>query len=53
MNSLLPFEKIKREVFVRKDAETSPKYGKNPEERTVAELLDYGIIDVDKPKGPT
>lgn len=52
-DTLLPFEKVKRSIIVRKDAETSPKFGKKPEERTVEELLDYGIINVDKPEGPT
>ncbi|MEM4396837.1 MAG: RNA-guided pseudouridylation complex pseudouridine synthase subunit Cbf5 [Candidatus Woesearchaeota archaeon] len=29
------------------------KYGKPPEERTVEELLNFGIIILDKPEGPT
>ncbi len=49
----LPFERIHRDVFVRREEETSPKYGKNPSERTVKELLDYGIVNLDKPEGPT
>ncbi|MEA3429988.1 MAG: RNA-guided pseudouridylation complex pseudouridine synthase subunit Cbf5 [Nanoarchaeota archaeon] len=49
----LPFERIKREVFTRQQAKTSPKFGKAPENRTTEEILDYGIINVDKPKGPT
>lgn len=53
MESLLPFEKMKREIFVRKKAETSPKFGKKPEERTTKELLDWGITVIDKPAGPT
>ncbi len=38
-------------MIVKRDAKGA--FGKNPEERTVAELLDYGIIVIDKPKGPT
>ncbi|MBI5002690.1 RNA-guided pseudouridylation complex pseudouridine synthase subunit Cbf5 [Candidatus Woesearchaeota archaeon] len=53
MESLLPFEKIKREVFIRKHAETSPKFGKRPEERTTKEHLHLGIVNIDKPAGPT
>ncbi|MFH1682710.1 MAG: RNA-guided pseudouridylation complex pseudouridine synthase subunit Cbf5 [Candidatus Woesearchaeota archaeon] len=28
-------------------------FGKAPEERTVEELINYGLINIDKPKGPT
>ncbi len=39
-------------IFLR-DAETDPNYGKNPEERTLEERLNVGIINLDKPAGPT
>ena len=51
--TLLPFEKTKRTILIKKEAETSPKFGKKAEERTVEELIDYGIINIDKPAGPT
>jgi H/ACA ribonucleoprotein complex subunit 4 len=51
--SLLPFERMSRQVMVKRKAETSPKYGKRPEDRTMEEHLDLGIINIDKPKGPT
>jgi len=50
---LLPFEQEARTVVVRREAPTSEKYGTRPEERTVKELLDFGIIPLDKPPGPT
>ena len=53
MESLLPFEKIKREILVRKESETDYKYGCAPEERKTEEIIDYGIVNIDKPKGPT
>ena len=53
MESLLPFEKVKREILVKKQAKTSDKFGCNPEERSVKELINYGVINIDKPKGPT
>lgn len=49
----LPFERVKRELLVRKEAETSPKFGCRPEDRTTEELLNYGVVNIDKPKGPT
>ncbi len=51
--SLLPFEKEQRTVFVRKEAETSSKYGCKPEQRSTQELIEYGVVNIDKPAGPT
>ena len=48
--SLLPFEKIKRTVLVKRDAETTRP---DPYSRSVQELLDLGILVLNKPKGPT
>ncbi len=50
---MLPFENIEREILTRRDSETSDKFGKSPEKRTIEELLDFGIVIIDKPKGPT
>lgn len=49
----LPFEKIEREIFVKKEGTTDPRFGKNPEDRTVEELINFGIVNTDKPAGPT
>ncbi len=32
---------------------TDPSYGSQPDSRSVSQLLEYGIIPVDKPRGPT
>lgn len=37
-------------MLVKKDSQTSRK---RPEERSVEELLEYGVVVIDKPKGPT
>ncbi len=51
---MLPFEKLKREILTkRKDATTSPEYGCRPEERKTEDLVSFGIINLDKPAGPT
>ncbi len=42
-----------QEIQIRKVAETSPTYGSHFDERSISELLTYGIINIDKPKGPT
>ncbi len=53
MENLLPYEKVKRKVIVKRDAETDYRYGKKPEERNVEELIKYGIVNINKPQGPT
>ncbi len=52
-NNLLPFERCEREVFVRREVETSPKFGCNPNERPIEDHIEYSIVNIDKPKGPT
>ena len=51
--TLLPFEKEKREILVKREAETNPSFGCFPDKRPVTELLDFGVINLNKPKGPT
>jgi H/ACA ribonucleoprotein complex subunit 4 len=53
METLLPFEKTKREEFTRKNAKTDLKFGLNPEYRSVETLLDFGVMCINKPSGPT
>jgi H/ACA ribonucleoprotein complex subunit 4 len=52
-NDLLPFEKLKREVIVKKKVETSDNFGCRPEERSIKEMINYGVVNIDKPSGPT
>ena len=49
----LPFEKVKREILVKKEFETNPDYGQDPNKRDIKELINYGVINVNKPAGPT
>jgi len=49
----LPFEKLKQEVLVKKESETDKEYGQNPNKRDIKELINYGIINVNKSAGPT
>ncbi|MFW6383291.1 MAG: RNA-guided pseudouridylation complex pseudouridine synthase subunit Cbf5 [Nanoarchaeota archaeon] len=51
--SYLPFEKIQRKVLVKQESETSLKYGSNPFERKAEDLLELGVVNIDKPSGPT
>lgn len=47
----LPFETIRREVLIKK--ELTANYGCKPEERSTETLIGYGVVNIDKPKGPT
>ena len=38
-------------IFTKK--EEKGNFGKHPKERTAEELIDYGIVNIDKPKGPS
>ena len=40
-----------KQIFTKKEA--VGEFGKLPEERTTEELINYGIINLDKPKGPS
>lgn len=50
---LLPYEKVDRELVSKKKASTSDKFGTDPYKRDIKELFKYGIVNVDKPEGPT
>lgn len=49
----LPFEKIERVVLKKLDIPTSDKFGCKPEDRSISETLDFGVVNIDKPSGPT
>jgi H/ACA ribonucleoprotein complex subunit 4 len=49
----LPFEKRRPKLLEKRQAETDPAFGCAPENRTAEVLLDFGIINLNKPAGPT
>jgi len=53
MTNLLPFEKIKRKILTKKAAKTDNKLGCKPEKRRTEDIINYGIININKPQGPT
>ncbi len=48
----LPFE-IERKLIVKGKATTNPEFGNRPEDRAMQDYLAYGVINLDKPAGPT
>jgi len=49
----LPSENIPKKALVKKEAETNPRYGTTPKNRLLKDSLNYGIVNINKPKGPT
>jgi len=47
-----PWE-IKRELQIKNEDTTNPKYGHEPEHRPPQDYIRYGVINLDKPAGPT
>ena len=42
-----------REIFIKNTERNEKGYGKSPEERSVEELIEAGVINLDKPVGPS
>jgi H/ACA ribonucleoprotein complex subunit 4 len=42
-----------RKRLIKVNIKTNPNYGKSPDELSINELLNNGIINLDKPSGPT
>lgn len=47
----LPFEEIDREVLMKHNS--TGNFGTKPEERKTEDIISYGIVNIDKPSGPT
>lgn len=50
--TVAPWE-ITRKLIVKAEDKTNPRYGHKPEERPADEYMRYGVINLDKPAGPT
>jgi H/ACA ribonucleoprotein complex subunit 4 len=49
----IPPWKTKREQLKKAEDTTDPEYGYKPSERPPTEYIRYGVINLDKPAGPT
>jgi len=49
----LPPWETKRELLIKAEDYTDPKYGCRPSDRVAKELIRFGTINLDKPSGPT
>ena len=48
----VPWE-IKRSLTVKAEEEINPRFGHKPEERPIRDYIKFGIINLDKPSGPS
>jgi len=53
LQELDSFSGLRRRWLIKRESETSERYGKVPRLRNIDELLSFGIINLDKPPGPT
>ncbi len=44
---------IKRELVIKAEDETDPRFGHKPEERPIQEHIRFGVVNLDKPAGPS
>jgi H/ACA ribonucleoprotein complex subunit 4 len=49
----VPPWKLERELVTRADVESDPNYGFNPYNRPIGLHMRYGLINLDKPPGPS
>ena len=49
---MLPSD-IKREWIVKQEGETDPSFGCMPKDRTIEDHILNGVVNIDKPRGPT
>lgn len=50
--SIAPWD-VERKLMVKAEDETDPGYGCIPEERPAEQYIKFGVINLDKPPGPT
>jgi H/ACA ribonucleoprotein complex subunit 4 len=50
--SIAPWD-IKRKILIKSEDETDPNFGRKPDERSYPDILRFGIINLDKPSGPS
>jgi len=53
MPRLTPPWEIKRKLLVKAEEETDPRYGCKPAERSIQDYIKFGVINLDKPAGPS
>jgi len=53
MQKNIPPWQVKREIVTKNEEKTDPRYGYKPQERPIKEYVKFGIVNLDKPPGPS
>jgi len=53
MSKIVPPWEIKHKLIVKTQKETNPRYGHQPVERPIQDYIRFGVINLDKPAGPS
>jgi len=53
MPKVMPPWEIKRRLLVKAEKETDQRYGCEPEKRPIQDYIKFGVINLDKPSGPS
>jgi H/ACA ribonucleoprotein complex subunit 4 len=53
MTKTVPPWEVKRKLMVKAEEETDPRYGHYPTERPIEDHIRFGIVNLDKPAGPS
>ncbi|MEM2945837.1 MAG: tRNA pseudouridine synthase A [Thermoproteota archaeon] len=51
MRTLVDFMRLR--TLVKEECETDEKYGEHPDRRSISRLLQLGVVNLDKPPGPS
>jgi H/ACA ribonucleoprotein complex subunit 4 len=50
---MLPFQLTDNTILLKRACDTSDRFGASPDNRPMSTLIGYGVVNLDKPKGPT
>lgn len=53
MSKIVPPWEIKRKLLMKAEEETDPRYGRKPAERPIQDYIRFGVVNLDKPAGPS
>lgn len=53
MQRIMPPWEVERQLIVKAEGETNPDYGCSPDERPLEDYVKFGVINLDKPPGPS
>jgi len=53
MKRTIPPWEVRRSLVTKAEEETDPRFGCKPEDRPLRDYVRFGVVNLDKPPGPT